>query len=290
MGKDIDDFINNLAGDKSPNEWSLNIYQGEKGRIRRENLSFYLKEMKDLNPSRLFVGEAPGRWGCFQTGIPFTDINTLAENVFFEERRKKLGNGKKLEKEELIRLHIASSKAEILKKEIAERSSNVVWECLDKLSKFRKEEKLPLLWNIYPFHPSDVNDEHTSPEDRPNRKPNALERTLGVDFLFDLLSLFEIKEIYAVGVVPYNTLNLKETSKELKNRGIELVKYIRHPAYGGKNDFIKGFNEIYRIEYEEPNNQKNRRIGRIRKIRIIGRIRRIGKIKTRKTQKNKNPL
>jgi len=285
LSKKIDIFIGEILAKTNPPTMSLNIYQGEgkDAEIRRENLrfylNFYLKEITKLKikkksgPLYLFVGEAPGRWGCFQTGIPFTDINTLVENVFFEERRNKLGNGKELEKDELISLHIASSKEKILKKEISERSSTVVWKCIDELPR-SEDGKLPLFWNIYPYHPSDKSNEYTLSYDRPNRRPNALERALGVEFLFGLLELFKneennkrcyIEKIYAVGKNSYNTLKLKRTfgrfKKEFPEIELELKDWIYHPAArnGGAEKFREKFKTIMgSILYMEskPKNKK----------------------------------
>ena len=44
-------------------------------------------------------------------------------------------------------------------------------------------------------------------------------------------------------------------AEEALERGFRF--YIRHPSYGGKDDFIKGFNEIYGIKSEEPKDQKD---------------------------------
>lgn len=90
--KKIDDFINITLKEATSSKTSLNIYgdTDKNAEIKRENLRFYLKKMRTLNPSRLFVGEAPGINGCFWTGIPFTDINTLVNNSFFQERKEKM--------------------------------------------------------------------------------------------------------------------------------------------------------------------------------------------------------
>jgi uracil-DNA glycosylase len=65
---------------------STNIYKEDEEKIRRKNLFFYLKKMEG-KPSCLFVGLAPGRLGCFQTGITFTDTSTFFRNSFFQKRR-----------------------------------------------------------------------------------------------------------------------------------------------------------------------------------------------------------
>ncbi len=235
--KDIDAFIYGnehvygLANIDPPNRMSLNIYHGKGGNpeIRRENLRFYLEEMRKSKPTRLFVGEAPGRWGCFQTGIPFTDINTLIHNCFFKGRQKQL------KESELRPLITSFDKKE--KEMDPEISSKCVWECLKQLQD--KGLKLPLLWNIYPFHPSEVTNEYVLAQDRPNRHPNAKERELGMRILFDLLKCFSIKEIYTVGT----------RAKETFEKKFPLTRCsLRHPAYGGCKKFKKQFDEIYQIK------------------------------------------
>ena len=244
----IDAFIAGLANIVPPSRTGLNIYsKGEDPEIRRENLRFYLEEMKKRNPSRLFVGEAPGRWGCFRTGIPFTDINTLAENDFFKKRRKMND----------VSSYIASFEGKKFRKE---QSSTVVWECLDELSEFRKEEKLPLFWNICPFHPSDVIDKYVLPEERPNKSPKAREKEKGFEILLNFLKLFpNIDKVYAVGREAEKTLKSEKSEKILKDKTedkkaeTKLEKmfknshYIPHPAYQGGGPFRVEFRNIYKI-------------------------------------------
>ena len=195
----------------------------DNAKIRRDNLFFYLEKMKGLKPSRLFVGIAPGRNGCFLTGIPFTDIYTFRKNSFFEERKAKL-NKKKLEQ------LIAESK------DISSKSKDIstkVWERLKLLRE--KKLKLPLLWNIYPFQPLED-------DAKKNRDPNEVERKIGITFLFKLLECFDIKEIYPLGKVAMKTLE----------ENFPLIGHsLRHPSNDTEEDFIKQFNEIYQIETDE---------------------------------------
>lgn len=236
--KKIDIFINGLAKIEPPT-MSLNIYKGGKDtQIKKDNLKYYLM---NLNPTLLFVGEAPGRWGCFRTGIPFTDINTLAENNFFEGRRK--------EKKDVCS-YIASFNGKKFRKE---SSSSVVWECMNDLygPKYKARISFPLFWNIYPFHPSNVCNNCTFAEDRPNRAPNANERKLGMEILKGLLACFsDIKKIYAIGRKAEKTLKMQNDVSQLANRENKDI-YIRHPANGGASEFKRQFSELYGIEYED---------------------------------------
>ena len=113
----------------------------------------------------------------------------------------------------------------------SESTARVVWERLDKIPK----DCLPLMWNIYPFHPSTVEHTYFSSDDRPNRKPTRAEWEFGKRVLSILLDCFNINEIYAIGRIPEIVLKNEYSS----------IKYIRHPSRGSANEFRKRFNEIY---------------------------------------------
>ena len=244
--KDIDDFINNLAGYKSSNEWSLNIYQFEWkneedakiAEVRRENLRFYLEKMKDLNPLRLFVGEAPGIKGCCRTGIPFTDERVLAcERLINKKNKVDLENSffNKLRIENNLKYSDINCKHTQ-----KERTSYIVWERLNRLEK----SDLPLLWNIYPFHPWKY-----EKNDVKNRKPVEKECKIGCDCLFKLLKCFKIDEIYPIGVPARDALVkvkelLNENFSNIKLK-LEETEYIPHPSYKGVRKFRERLSEIY---------------------------------------------
>lgn len=61
----IETFIEYLSQQVPPNENSLNMYKGERmaNIQRRENLRAYLSIMQEIKPTRLFIGEAPGKMG-----------------------------------------------------------------------------------------------------------------------------------------------------------------------------------------------------------------------------------
>lgn len=214
----IDTFVNALALQNAPDNFSRNPYQGNNPEDidRRYNLTYYLKKMQELNPSCLFIGEAPGRWGCYVSGVPFTDENTLLHHDFFK----------------LLDCNIKRRFSEDSTiKPLKENSANVVWERLDKIP----TRNLPLMWNIYPFHPSSVVSEYSAPGERPNRKPTHAECQVGRNILKLLLNCFEIKQIYAIG----------RTAEAILKNDFPDIKYIRHPSMGGINEFRNGFNKIY---------------------------------------------
>ena len=208
----VDSFIDYISKLETPDSKSLNMYYGnsKEAKIRRENLRFYLSEMKRINPKCIFIGEAPGRWGCFLTGVPFTDENTIANNSFFKEI------------------------ALIEKIPQREASASVIWGCLNNIS----VEEYPLMWNIYPFHPSDVDFTHLTPGERGNRKPNGKECNLGKEILNELLGLFNIEHFYAVGC----------KSRDILKSSYKSIEYLRHPSFGGANIFRERFYNIYNIK------------------------------------------
>ncbi len=209
----IDEFINDIASVSTPDKMSLNIYMGDskEAEIRREFLRFYLNEMKKLNPTRIFIGEAPGHNGCFNTGIPFTDENTIAHHPFFAG----------------IKGFLISQTPQ------KENTASIIWERLGVISL----KDYPLMWNIYPFHPSNIDSSHVLSEERKNRKPNGRECVLGKELLEKLLNCFNIREYYAIGCRARDTLKSKYTN----------IEYIRHPSFGGVNLFRERFNAIYNI-------------------------------------------
>lgn len=184
-------YLQNLA---TPDFNSFNMYANtpmfeKEAVIARKNLLRYLSEMSKRKPSVLLVGEAPGKDGCAISGIPFTSEYQLLNEPFFSSSSySTLNQGKP----------------------VKERIATAFWNIL------KESNRLPLLWNIYPFHPFD-------PKTRKNRCPNTAEIEVGKEVLEKLLSIFDIIKIYAVGRTAENAL-----------KGHPLFGgYIRHPSYGG---------------------------------------------------------
>ncbi len=168
--------------------------------VARKNLLRYLYQMSKINPKVLLVGEAPGKDGCAITGIPFTSEYQLLNEPFF------IGNGYSIFYE-----HNPQK----------ERTATAVWNILS------TKANLPLMWNIYPFHPFD-------PKTGKNRCPNSEEVEYGKEILDMLLSMFNIKQIYGVG---------RKAANALADHP-KFVDYIRHPSYGGVNNFKKSIDLI----------------------------------------------
>ncbi len=204
MKKEIYPFIEALARVKSPgNFFNQYSYEVSVNCIRRNNLLLYLQQMANLKPQILLVGEAPGYRGCRLTGVPFTSeyilVTGLEQVGLFGESR-------------------GYRKTDELAKMCREASASMVWETLGKTL------QVPLIWNAFPFHPFQAKNEQS------NRKPTAVELSIGQDFLQQLIGLFDIEIVVAVGNTAEVTLN---------RMGISCQK-VRHPSHGGKNEFVAG--------------------------------------------------
>ncbi len=173
--------------------------------IRRENLRLYLRTMAARNPTTLLVMEAPGYRGCRLTGVPVTSRKILLEG--------------------LPRLEMFSVEAGYrdvkdigFERVYGEQSATIVWGTLANLS------LLPFIWNTFPFHP------HKLGQPLSNRRPRKSEIELALPFLMRLLEYWRFEKVIAVGNVAHETMI---------GQGIDCWK-IRHPAHGGKNEFVAG--------------------------------------------------
>jgi uracil-DNA glycosylase len=205
---EINRFIEILARVKpAGNVFNQYSYELSINSIRRSNLSLYFKQMVNLKPRLLLVGEAPGYRGCRLTGVPFTSeyilLKGLEEPGLFGEYRG----------------YCKTNQSERVWKE---SSASIVWQTLATTT------QVPLIWNAFPFHPFQPGNEQS------NRKPCSDEVKLGQAFLKDLIQIFDIEIVVAVG-------NTAESA--LKDMTITHRK-VRHPAHGGKTMFVNGINAV----------------------------------------------
>ncbi len=178
------------------------------------NLRLYLEYMLEhmsAHPGRrvLLVGEAPGYKGCRITGIPFSSVKVLmrAEHPLLHTIKSKL-----------------SLSSDALREMTSENTASIVWQYLvDK-------KTVPLFWNSFPFHP------HPEGKENKNRTPNSKEITQGITYLQQLYDIFQPEIVAGVGV--------KGVECARKAYPVSSIKYIRHPSYGGKSEFIEGMNSI----------------------------------------------
>ena len=99
-----------------------------------------------------------------------------------------------------------------------EQSATIVWNALSDLG------ALPVIWNTFPFHPNKAG----KPDS--NRKPRLGELVLGAEFLRRILDMWDFEQLIAVGNVAHEML---------QNLNLDCRK-VRHPAHGGKKDFVAG--------------------------------------------------
>ncbi len=211
--EDIDAFIYDLSQAQLSAEVFNEYAPGDQNNaIRRANLRLYLRAMTAWAPRTLLVMEAPGYRGCRLTGVPVTSRKVLLEGL------------------PALRLFgVDAGYRDVddvgFERVYGEQSATIVWETLTRL------QALPLIWNTFPFHP------HQAGRPLSNRRPRKAETELGAAFLLRLLELWRFELIIAVGNVAYDTLG------EL---GIKRNK-LRHPAHGGKNDFVAGLSALLSV-------------------------------------------
>jgi len=207
----LDALLEALAQAKvSPDAYNQYAHGDTNNDARRHNLRLYLQQMAERNPTFLLVGEAPGYRGSRLTGAPFASRTILMRGIpelglFGSARGYRMTYDAGFEKVQ------------------GEQSATIVWSTLAKYS------DAPLIWGSFPFHP------HQLGKPLSNRPPRRSEIEMGKIYLREVMDIFAFQRIIAVGNVGHSTL---------RSLGIEAVK-IRHPAQGGKNDFVQGIKSLY---------------------------------------------
>lgn len=201
--------INDIVRNLSEEKFGdTNIHNQYVNKLIASNLEFFLSVLLKQKPTVFLVGEASGYNGCYLSGIPFTSEDVIKNNKFF---KSKIG--------EIVTSTIKPQK---------ESSSTIVWQTLENLN------IMPLMWNAFPFHPFKAGVELS------NRSPNKNELELGKKYLELLLREFtSINVMGAIGNHAYNSL-------EEMNLPIKIIK-IRHPANGGKLEFVKGVKKCHEM-------------------------------------------
>jgi uracil-DNA glycosylase len=195
-----------------PRELCFNPYasgDGARDGVRRRNLRLFLGETAAAGPQAALVGEAPGYNGCRWSGIPFTSERQLVRGV---EGHGLFGAGKGYA--------WTSGRPE----GYSEPSGTILWGAVAELP------RLPLVWNAFPLHP------HKPGQALSNRTPTQGELADHAHVLADLLALFGIRRIVAVG---------RKAQQVLGGLGLA-SEAVRHPANGGKAEFRRGLFEALR--------------------------------------------
>ena len=209
----IDALIRDLADAELP-ENAFNEYAAgdANNAIRRSNLRLYLRAMAARQPVSLLVMEAPGYRGCRLTGVPVTSRKLLLEGVrSLDMFGRKAG--------------FCDVTDAGFERVYGEQSATIVWSTLASLN------VTPFIWNTFPFHP------HKAGQPLSNRKPLKAEIELGAVFLSRVIELWEFKQVIAVGNVAHESLH---------KAGMNCEK-VRHPAHGGKNDFVAGLTAFFSV-------------------------------------------
>lgn len=211
----VDRLAHSATSDCAFNQYGIANQAGAEraNRLRRENLRLYLRQMVEMGPRAMLVGEAPGYRGCRLTGVPFTSERILLSGLHVGDvqgARKIFGS------------ESGYQKTDERERVSGEASSTIVWETIADF------QPLPLLWNAYPFH--------TFRPGLPmsNRRPSATELASGGELVSELLHLYAIETVVAVGV---------SASSALKQTGIPF-HMVRHPSHGGKAQFVAGLGQI----------------------------------------------
>ena len=183
-----------------------NFYAAGRTNTQRHNLQCYLQQLRRLKPTLLLVGEAPGYNGCRLTGVPFSSEALIAEGVLGGTLFT-AAHGYRTAKPPYTR----------------EQSAGIVWEVL------QRHGMPALCWNAFCFHP------HLPGNPDSNRKPGVREIGSTVPFLRALLALFpSVTTVVAVG---------NSAEEALTRLEIAHVK-VRHPARGGKPQFVSGMETL----------------------------------------------
>ena len=112
---------------------------------------------------------------------------------------------------------------------VGERTACLVWRALSAINR-------PIfLWNVFPFHP------HEPDEPMSNRGHTGLERAASRPLLLWLLETLRPHHVVAIG---------RDAQKSLRDLEIDAVA-IRHPSYGGQNEFLSGLASLYRVSIDE---------------------------------------
>ena len=203
-------FVERLAQTTAPaNAYNHYAHGNPYNEIRRANLLCYLRHMAERQPGVMLVMEAPGYRGCRLTGIPVMSRKLLLEGVPALDMFGAQRGYQDVPEPEFA--HIQS-----------EQTATIMWQTLSTLG------RTPMIWSTFPFHP------HAPNQSLSNRPPLKSDIQIGLPFLREMLEMFNPQHLIAVGNVGDAALTALGKPHDK----------IRHPAQGGKNDFVAGITRL----------------------------------------------
>lgn len=112
-------------------------------------------------------------------------------------------------------------------KAVPERTASVIWDVLSLI------ETPIFLWNVFPLHPYEVGKQFS------NRAHNSIERAAGEELLEALIGILNPRRIVAIGN------DAEKAALRMSTR--EKIVKVRHPSYGGQNEFLAQMKCLYNI-------------------------------------------
>ncbi|MHB1115169.1 uracil-DNA glycosylase [Sideroxydans sp.] len=178
--------------------------------VRRSNLRGYLAAIEALGTDTIWMGRDLGYRGGRRTGLALTDERHLSE---------------------VSCSYPGTSPGRATRgPPIAERTAAEIWAMV------RQIEHPPLLWNVFPFHP------HEADQQFSNRRFNARELAIVNDLNHELIAWLGIRQIISIG---------RDAATYASSFGVE-VECVRHPSYGGIREFRAGIQYLYGKELRPP--------------------------------------
>jgi len=108
---------------------------------------------------------------------------------------------------------------------VAERTAAIIWNVLARI------DQPVVLWNVFPFHPHEAGNPFS------NRCHSRSEREATWPILQGLIDMIRPRQIVAIG---------RDAHIALGDVGVP-TSPVRHPSYGGQNEFISGVFAIYGV-------------------------------------------